>query len=256
SSNRRGNDDIYRFKKLSYSVTLKGLILDSKTNSPIIGSKILFKRNGITDTIQTDLIGGFSKVLAKASDYEISGRALSYISREEFITTNNIRTDSTISIVLKLDQAEDIQRWVINNCDSLKRSFTLENIYYDLDRAEIREDFLPVLDRTADLMKKNPEISIITASHCDSRASESYNRDLSLRRGRAARAYLMEQGIDGGRIEVKYYGKSRLINPCLGETECSEADQQMNRRTEFEVIINGVNLSQLNCPGLDPGSPD
>lgn len=247
SSNRRGNDDIYRFRKLNYSIKLKGLVLDSKTNVPISGSKVLFKRNGITDTLQTDQNGAFNKILTKASDYEISGRALSYVSKEEFISTTGISTDSTINLVLELDQAADRQQWVINNCDSLKKSFALENIYYDLDIADVREDFFPVLDRMADLMRKNPEINIITASHCDSRASQSYNKDLSLRRGRAARAYLMEQGIDGDRIEVKYYGKSRLVNTCFAETECSEADQQMNRRTEFEVIINGVNLSQVNC---------
>jgi outer membrane protein OmpA-like peptidoglycan-associated protein len=104
-----------------------------------------------------------------------------------------------------------------------------------------------VLDGIAEILRKNPEISIITASHTDSRATDSYNRNLSLRRGEAARAYLIGRGIDGGRIEVKYYGKSRLLNSCVEGVLCPEDEQQANRRTEFEVIMNGVNVSQLNC---------
>jgi outer membrane protein OmpA-like peptidoglycan-associated protein len=96
-------------------------------------------------------------------------------------------------------------------------------------------------------MQKNPEISIISASHTDSRATNNYNRELSLRRGEAVRSYLISKGIDGSRIEVNYYGKSRLVNSCVEGVNCPESEQQMNRRTEFEVILNGVNISQLNC---------
>ncbi len=96
-------------------------------------------------------------------------------------------------------------------------------------------------------MRKNPEITVVSASHTDSRATDSYNRELSLRRGEAAKAYLVNKGIDPSRIEVKYYGKSRLLNSCVEGSNCPEDEQQANRRTEFEVIMNGVNLTQLHC---------
>ena len=247
SSNRRGNDDIYQFTRMAYTVTLKGLIVDASGNKPLPGSRIILRQNGIVDTLTANAKGEFTRVLKKETDYELSGSKLSFVSRQNYISTNSIKADSTINVVLKLNRAENIQQWVMDNCASLKKTFTLKNIYYDLDKAAIRGDAQSVLDGIAEILRKNPEISIITASHTDSRATDSYNRNLSLRRGEAARAYLIGRGIDGGRIEVKYYGKSRLLNSCVEGVLCPEDEQQANRRTEFEVIMNGVNVSQLHC---------
>lgn len=247
SSNRRGNDDIYRFKKQAFAVKVQGLILDSKTNTPVAGSRVLVKHNGITDTVQTNQFGEFLLPLNKSEDYELSGRALSYISKEEFVSTRGITQDSTVKIVLRLNKAENIQKWVIENCDSLKTTFAFENIHYDLDNSVLRSEDLPKLNRIADVMKKNPQITIITSSHTDSRASDTYNKDLSLKRGQSVRSYLVSRGVSPDRIEVKYYGKSRLVNACDDEKHCSESEQALNRRTEFEVVINNVSLAQLDC---------
>lgn len=247
SSNRRGNDDIYRFTKMEFNVKVQGLILDSKTNSPIAGSKILVKHAGKIDTIQTNPFGEFIIPLAKSEDYELSARAHSYLSMQEFTSTKGVTKDSTVSLVMKLNKADNVQNWVVVNCDSLKASFAFENVYFDLDDSKLRKDYLLSLDHIAAVMKRNPQVKIITSSHCDSRASESYNRELSLRRGESVRNYLVSMGVSPERIEVKYYGKSRLVNSCTEGVNCSETDQALNRRTEFEVIVNGVNLGQLDC---------
>lgn len=247
SSNRRGNDDIYQFTRTAYNVILKGQIVDANGNRPLEGSRIILRQNGIVDTLKANAKGEFTRILKKETDYELSGSKLSYVSRQNYISTNGIKIDSTINVVIKLNRAENIQQWVMDNCVSLKKTFTLKNIYYDLDKAVIRRDSQSALDEITEILRKNPEITIITASHTDSRATESYNRNLSLRRGEAARAYLIGKGIDGSRIEVKYYGKSRLLNSCVEGVLCPEEEQQANRRTEFEVLMNGVNVSQLNC---------
>ncbi len=247
SSNRRGNDDIYQFKHLVYTVNLKGKVIDAGNNAPLPGTRVIVSKNGLTDTLVADNLGEFTRVLSKESDYELSGSLLSYVSRQSFISTIGITTDSTINVILKLNRAENPQQYVADNCETLKKRFSLDHIYYDLDKSDIRPDAMPALDRIALLMEKNLEINIISASHTDSRATESYNRQLSLRRGDAARTYLMSKGIDGSRIEVKYYGKSRLVNSCVEGVNCPESEQQMNRRTEFEVILNGVNITRMNC---------
>ncbi len=247
SSNRRGNDDIYQFNKTAYTVTLKGKVVDIANNRPLVGATVVLSHNGILDTLPVNSEGEFTKALVKEMDYELDGSWLSYVNRREFVTSTGISTDSTINVILRLKKNENPQQWVLDNCESLKKTFSLQNIYYDLDKDEIRPDAWPVLDDIAATMIRHPEIRIITASHTDSRATDSYNRDLSLRRGEAAKAYLVSMGIDGNRIEVKYYGKSRLLNACTDGVVCPESEQQVNRRTEFEVIINGVNLTQINC---------
>jgi outer membrane protein OmpA-like peptidoglycan-associated protein len=247
SSNRRGNDDVYQFTRMAYTVVLKGKVVDAGTNKSLSGTRVILRNNGISDTIQTNDKGEFSKILSKETDYELSGSRMTYVSRQSFLSTAGITADSTINVLVKLNRAENLQQWVMDNCETLKKTFSLQNIYYDLDQADIRPDAIPALDKIAEIMKKNPEISIISASHTDSRATENYNRELSLRRGEAARSYLISKGIDGRRIEVKYYGKSRLINSCVEGVLCPESEQQMNRRTEFEVILNDVNITQLSC---------
>lgn len=247
SSNRRGSDDIYHFSRASLRIILEGTVTDARTRLPLAGSRLLLRHLDGTDTVRTNSRGGFRRELPGETDFEVTAQKLGYVSQMVFTTTVGAVKDTVIHLDLKLSKTENPQQYVISHCDSLKRVFSVENIYYDLDRAEIRADARPALDALARLMQKYPEITVITSSHCDSRASEDYNRRLSLRRGESAKSYLVARGIEASRVRVEYYGKTRLVNRCYDGVPCSEADQQLNRRTEFDVILNGVNLTQLDC---------
>ena len=247
TSNRSGNDDIYSFNRITYAVKLEGLVVDSRTNLPVGASKVLLKHGKVIDTIFTDSKGAFNKDLLKQMDYEVIPKKLGYFSNSIVITTIGIETDSVINVVLKLDKPDLSQQYVLNNCDSLKRAFAVESIYYDLDKWDIRPDARPALDQLVALMKTYPNLKVISASHTDTRASNTYNKVLSLKRGQSAKNYLVAKGINPSRIRIEYYGKSRLTNNCKDDVPCSEDEQQLNRRTEFEVLLNGINLNQLDC---------
>ncbi|HEX8378011.1 MAG TPA: OmpA family protein [Pedobacter sp.] len=247
SSNRAGNDDIYSYTRESYSIKIAGKIVDGRTNVAWPGSVVYLRTSEGIDTLKVDRNGNFGFELDKETDYEVIGFNPDYVTKRQFISTTGIRSDSTIRVNFMLDKAQSSQRWVVKNCDSLKRAFNIPNIYYDLDKHFLRSDSKPTLDNLVALMKSHPEINIITSSHCDSRASSNYNKSLSLKRGEATKTYLISNGIKANRIKVEYYGKSRLVNRCFDGINCSENDQQLNRRTEFDVVINGVNLSQLDC---------
>ncbi|TDQ12016.1 WD40 repeat protein [Pedobacter metabolipauper] len=247
SSNRKGNDDIYKFSKSTYSITLKGTVTDAKTRIPLPGSRILLHHLDGTDTIRTNAKGEYMKEIPAETDYEATAQKLGYVNNIGFVSSVGITQDSVVRMDIKLNKTETAQQFVISNCDSLKKIFAVQNIYYDLDRSEIRYDARPALDELAALMMKYPEITVITSSHCDSRASEAYNRSLSLRRAESSKTYLISKGISPSRVSVEYYGKTRLLNRCFDGVPCSEADQQLNRRTEFDVILNGVNITRQNC---------
>ncbi|TKC09316.1 OmpA family protein [Pedobacter frigoris] len=247
SSNRRGNDDIYSFSRATYRILLEGTITDARTRLPLAGSRLLMHHLDGTDTIRTNAKGEFRRQMPRETDYETTAQKLGYVNSIGFVTSLGIEQDSVIKMDIRLSKAETAQQYVLNNCDSLKKVFAVQNIYYDLDRYEVRPDARPALDELAALMKKYPEITIITSSHCDSRASEAYNRRLSLNRGASAKAYLASKGISANRIKIEYYGKTRLVNRCFDGVPCSEEDQQLNRRTEFDVILNGVNITRQNC---------
>lgn len=247
SSNRKGNDDIYQFSRNQHLVVLQGVVYDATTKLPLRHSRILMRHLDGTDTLTTDDTGAFKKMLPPQIDYELTTGKFGYINHIGFVTSEGITRDSLIKKDIYLNRTESPQQHVLNNCDSLKKIFSIKNIYYDLDRYAIRQDARPALDELAELMRKHPAISIITSSHTDSRAAEQYNRRLSLQRGAAAKAYLVAKGIAPSRIAIEYYGKTRLVNRCYEGIQCTEADQQLNRRTEFDVIFNGVNITRQNC---------
>jgi len=112
----------------------------------------------------------------------------------------------------------------------------LNSIYYDLDKSDIRPGAATELDKLAILLGQYPKMKIEVSSYTDSRASDRYNMELSLRRAASVVAYLVKKGISTDRLVVKYYGETHLINGCGDNVKCTEAEHQLNRRTEFRVI--------------------
>jgi outer membrane protein OmpA-like peptidoglycan-associated protein len=119
----------------------------------------------------------------------------------------------------------------------INKPIVLENIYYDLDKWNIRPDAAVELDKLITILNDNPKIVIELGSHTDSRAPDSYNMSLSDRRAKSAADYIVKKGgIDSSRITGKGYGETMLVNSCKNKVRCTEADHQKNRRTEFKVV--------------------
>jgi len=115
-------------------------------------------------------------------------------------------------------------------------AYGVNNIYYDLDRSNIRPDAVIELDKLVILLNKHPTFKVVIASHTDSRAPNDYNLALSQRRSLSVEIYLLRKGIAGERMTTEAYGETRLLNECADGVKCTEAQQQLNRRTEFKLF--------------------
>ncbi len=115
-------------------------------------------------------------------------------------------------------------------------SIRLDNIYYDVNSANLREVSKRELDKVLTFMIDNPGIKIELSSHTDSRGAATYNLNLSQRRAESATEYLVTQGVPRDRIIPKGYGESDLINDCGDGKNCSEQEHQVNRRTEIKIL--------------------
>lgn len=115
--------------------------------------------------------------------------------------------------------------------DQINREKPLGTIYFDYDRALVRDDARPVLDANAAWLSKFRTVKILVEGHCDERGTEEYNLALGEKRAKSAQDYLLSMGIASDRIRIISYGKSQPINP--GH---DEAAWQMNRRAQFLVI--------------------
>jgi peptidoglycan-associated lipoprotein len=101
-------------------------------------------------------------------------------------------------------------------------------IYFDFDRSELKPEAREVLNQKAEAMRQYPDIRIRIEGHCDERGTVEYNLALGERRAEAARAYLIDLGIDPDRMTTVSYGEERPAVP-----ESNEAAWAQNRRDEF-----------------------
>ena len=85
-------------------------------------------------------------------------------------------------------------------------------------------------------MRKFPTLKIDVRSHTDSRGSDPYNLKLSDSRAKSTVEYIISAGIDRSRVTGQGYGETQLLNRCDDGVPCSEADHQLNRRSEFIIV--------------------
>ena len=106
-------------------------------------------------------------------------------------------------------------------------------IFFDFDRSDLREDARQTLQAKAEALRQFPDIRVRIEGHADERGTVEYNLALGERRAEAARAYLIDLGIDSDRMTTISYGEERPAVEGQNESAWSQ-----NRRDEF-VIIGG-----------------
>lgn len=106
----------------------------------------------------------------------------------------------------------------------------LGDVYFDFDRADLREDARERLTRNGEWLRSHPEFEITIEGHCDERGTNEYNLALAERRAGAARDYIGSLGVANSRLRSISYGEERP--QCTASTESCWA---MNRRAHFVV---------------------
>ena len=114
-------------------------------------------------------------------------------------------------------------------------------VYFDLDASDITDESRSKLDAKVPVLTQNTAIKIRISGHTDSRGSDEYNLALGQRRAAAAKRYLTDRGIDGGRIEIVSFGEERP--KCTDE---AESCWSQNRRDEFEITVGTVTAVQMS----------
>jgi OmpA-OmpF porin, OOP family len=106
-----------------------------------------------------------------------------------------------------------------------------QQIKFGTDRDVIQPVSLPVLEEVARILADHPEIARMRIEgYTDSRGSAVHNTDLSDRRAKAVRRWLVEKGIAPGRLEAKGYGPARPV-----ADNATEVGRAANRRVEFRI---------------------
>jgi peptidoglycan-associated lipoprotein len=114
--------------------------------------------------------------------------------------------------------------------DQLNAERPLDDVYFDLDKSEIRDDARAPLQKDADWLKKWTSTQVTLEGHCDPRGSAEYNLGLGSRRATAVKDYLVNLGVPASRVTVVSKGKEQPF--CNDQ---SESCWQQNRRGHFVI---------------------
>ena len=227
------NTDIFRVKLPIVRspdpwVTVRGKIIDATTGKPL-AAKVIYERLpdgkelGITQT--NPETGEYEIRLPAGHLYGVRAEANNKISESQNLDLRNVNQDKTI-------EHEDFTMKDINVADVKENAtITLNNVFFDFDKAVLKPESFPELNRIRDLMKEKTGMQIEIDGHTDAVGTDEYNMGLSERRARAVINYLAEQGIEKARLNVKYFGESQPL-----DSNETVSGRRKNRRVEFKIV--------------------
>ncbi len=242
SSNReggKGDDDIYYFRDAKndpriVKFNLEGVVFskDDKGKEEILASThvvLLDAQNKQLAETQTDENGMFVFNLEPSKNYTLLSDKKDFFTKRDPISTVGKSPDP--ETLFEKETVINMTHKMVLEKIKLEKTFVIDNIYYDLNKADIRPDAAIELDKIVETLNDNPTITIELSSHTDSRGDDKLNAKLSQARAESARAYIVSKGIVADRITAKGYGKTK---PIIIDA-ATEEDFQKNRRTEFKV---------------------
>jgi outer membrane protein OmpA-like peptidoglycan-associated protein len=110
-----------------------------------------------------------------------------------------------------------------------------EKVQFAFDSADILPVSHSLLDEIAKVLKDNEQIEELQVEgHTDAQGNAAYNKKLSQSRAESVRDYLVKAGVAKARLAPKGFGSEHLITD---GTE--EADHELNRRVEFNILKQG-----------------
>lgn len=207
-------------------VTVAGKLVDARTDTPI-GAKIIYERlpDGKDMGIwQSDpKTGEFEIKLPIGFLYSIRAESKDFISESQTLDLRNAGKDKK-QIVFRLRPIEVVH--IEENA-----MFTMNSIFFDFDKAVLKQESFPELERVVQMLKDKPTMSIEIAGHTDNRGTIAYNHNLSERRAKAVKKFLTSKGIDAGRVTTIGYGETKPIVSNDDEKD----GREINRRVEFKI---------------------
>lgn len=238
SSNREGgngNDDIYGFtetQKLLCEEILKGIIVDLESNKVLDNAKVILlddQFKTISETI-TGADGSYQFNVDCGKTYHVRVSKEEYETKETPVTIKEVTGETNLII-----QLEKRIKPITTGTD-LAKTLDIPIIYFDLDKSFIRKEAAFELEKIIMVMQQYPKMKIDVRSHTDSRQTFKYNIALSDRRAKSTIQWLIKNGIAPNRLTGKGYGESQLVNKCSDGVSCTEAEHQLNRRSEFIIV--------------------
>ena len=222
SSNRDGNDDIYKADPIC-NVQALVRVKDAKTGNVIEGATVMLvdeKQKTISN--QTTALNGetLTGVLCNTA-YSAQ------VSKSGY--------ESGVFEVAKAENEQVVVEALLNPIMPIitEKEVILQPIFFEFNKSNITAEGAAELDKLVMVMNEYPNMVIFAKSHTDSRGSDKYNMNLSDRRAKSTVQYLISKGIAKERISGQGFGESE---PKVACQPCNEEQYAQNRRSEFLIV--------------------
>ncbi|MCF6243287.1 MAG: OmpA family protein [Bacteroidales bacterium] len=217
-----GQKDIYSFElyeKIRPYRTLfaKGLVYDAKTNKPLQADIEItgLKDSSSFKTVSDKISGDFLITLFPDKSYAFNVIKNGYLPYSK----NLFLPDSNIIIKIPLQPVE------------LGKVFVLRNIFFDIDKYQLKAESFAELDMLKDFLANNKKLVVEIQGHTDNTGTLAHNKILSVNRAKAVYDYLVLKGIDKKRLTYKGFADTQAI-----ASNNTKEGRALNRRTAFKII--------------------
>ncbi len=225
-------------------VTIKGKVLDTKTNKPISG-KVLYRFDEDmlkSDSVSTNNLGEYSFKISPDA-YTFIASAEGYESSQESMDLSKISKNQQFSKNIYLNQLKEapIKKGVEPKIEPLivetspfkieDNKFRLDKVFFQIGESNLLPESYEQLNGLLKMLKDDTKMTILVEGHTDNVGDPTQNKRLSLERAYNVREYLISKGIVGSRIQFKGYGDSKPI-----ADNNTEEGRKLNRRVEFVIL--------------------
>ena len=226
------NADIFRVKlpivkSPDTYVTVKGKVIDKTTGEPV-AAKIVYERlpdGKDTGISQTDPETGEYEIrLPTGQLYGLRAEAVGKMSESQNLDLRNIKSDQVI------DKNFNLQPIGVATI-APNATIVLNNIFFDFDKATLKPESAPELDRLIAMLKEKSTMEVEISGHTDNTGPAAYNLSLSERRAKTVVAYIVRGGIPKERLTVQFFGETKPT-----DTNETKEGRSKNRRVEFLIL--------------------
>ncbi len=204
-------------------ITLFGKVLDANSLQPIAGAEISLinsTANFIVSEQTTEEDGYYSFAMPISAIYELN------VIKNNYITVDHEPID-----LHAVYESDSVERDILLSPIEVGQRISLDNIYFDFDKASLRDESIPQLTKVVNFLNENRKITIQLDGHTCSMGQEDYNQKLSEERARAVLNYLVSQGIKEKRLSSFGFGETKPR-----ESNDTPTEREKNRRVEFVIL--------------------
>ena len=201
---------------------VKGIIRDKISQLPLTAKieLINIENNKTVSLVESDSISGeYLMVLTQGAEYALYVNKRGYLFKSFNFNYSEINDFKPIEINIDLEKASEGSMAILNN------------IFFDLDKFDLKPKSIPELQKIIRFMNENLQVHVEVSGHTDNTGQAAYNKQLSEKRAHSVYNYLLQKGIAKDRLTPVGFGSEKPI-----ASNDSEVGRRQNRRIEFRII--------------------